>query len=648
MKRPVVSVLVPVYNVEKYLSRCLDSILQQTLSNIEVICVNDGSTDRSAQILADYAEMDKRIIVLTKENGGLPSARNAALDKACGKYVGFVDSDDYIQPDMFERLVNTAEEKSSDIVICGANIFPETPKASQWLYDTLSPSFKHYDGFDPEVLFDRVDTTPFLWRILVRRKLIDKGDFRLDEDIIIGEDKAFQSKIYPAAKAITVIPDKLYNYYWCRPESLMDKQVYGKYSHRVKEHVRLIEHIVNNLTVETQKNNNRNEDTFKSFLEWSIPFIYSDFIYLSEQEKCELAGGIIATWKKADFYHYKYILPEWKREQFYYIQLFVDHIPKNKPQLSIIVPVDDKTEYVNEWKKQIMSLDDGMEEIIIINNGTSNENYIKIQDLLYRNPRVRLYNTPEHLNFADSLNMGINLAGGEYITFYEVQDWYKSKNALLKWTEFAQKNKMDICISKNAIKKISADKLVKIEADSKLVEEYLESDFHEVLYNKEFLKKNEIVFTNASVLTGYLFLCRALMTASNIRKYDDTVYIRREMHHADWLSTQKCELVLSGLEELVALSLKKQNPYLHGKVFSILNGNVMKHIIVNNTKPYCMPPEQCPNGENSQIQSVSALFRIISKADPELLYKAGYSDDDNILDVLYEVIKERHRFLATI
>ena len=128
MRRPIVSVLVPVYNVEKYLPRCLESILQQTLSDIEVICVNDGSTDQSAQILENYAEIDKRIIVITKENGGLPSARNAALNKACGKYIGFVDSDDYIQPDMFEKLVNTAEKKSSDIVICGANIFPETPK----------------------------------------------------------------------------------------------------------------------------------------------------------------------------------------------------------------------------------------------------------------------------------------------------------------------------------------------------------------------------------------------------------------------------------------------------------------------------------------------------------------------------------------
>ena len=87
MSKPLVSVLIPVYNVEKYLSRCLESILKQTLTQIEIICVNDGSTDGSLEILEKYQKEDSRIIIINKENGGLPSARNAGLDRAKGKYV---------------------------------------------------------------------------------------------------------------------------------------------------------------------------------------------------------------------------------------------------------------------------------------------------------------------------------------------------------------------------------------------------------------------------------------------------------------------------------------------------------------------------------------------------------------------------------
>ena len=105
MKQGKISVIVPVYNVEKYLRRCVDSILNQTYRNLEIILVNDGSTDSSLQICNEYVQKDARIVVINKPNGGLSSARNAGLDAATGDYIGFVDSDDYIAPEMYERLL---------------------------------------------------------------------------------------------------------------------------------------------------------------------------------------------------------------------------------------------------------------------------------------------------------------------------------------------------------------------------------------------------------------------------------------------------------------------------------------------------------------------------------------------------------------
>lgn len=114
-----VSIIIPVYNTEKYLRRCLNSIINQTLEEIEIICVNDGSTDGSMQILQEYADQDNRITIVYKENGGLVSARKAGLSIAIGKYVGYVDSDDWIEPDMYENLYDAAQKHHADMVASG-------------------------------------------------------------------------------------------------------------------------------------------------------------------------------------------------------------------------------------------------------------------------------------------------------------------------------------------------------------------------------------------------------------------------------------------------------------------------------------------------------------------------------------------------
>lgn len=117
--KPLISIIVPVYNVEKYLSKCLDSILAQTFTDFEVIAVDDGSPDNCGKILDEYAQKDERIKVIHKENGGVSSARNAGLDAAQGEYIGFVDPDDTIFPDMYEHLYSEAKSGDYDIVQCG-------------------------------------------------------------------------------------------------------------------------------------------------------------------------------------------------------------------------------------------------------------------------------------------------------------------------------------------------------------------------------------------------------------------------------------------------------------------------------------------------------------------------------------------------
>ena len=114
-QKPLVSVIVPVYNVEKYLEECLDSIINQTLEDIEIICVNDGSTDNSLKILKKYAKKDNRIKIINQKNCGLGCARNSGLNQSQGDYIFFLDSDDYLNPNILEKLYPKALESHSEI-----------------------------------------------------------------------------------------------------------------------------------------------------------------------------------------------------------------------------------------------------------------------------------------------------------------------------------------------------------------------------------------------------------------------------------------------------------------------------------------------------------------------------------------------------
>ena len=118
MDQPILSIIVPAYNIEKYLKRCLDSIINQSYKNFECIIVNDGSTDRTRTICDEYAKKDSRIIVIHQENGGLSVARNKAMKVVRGKYVSFVDGDDYIMKTYCETLINLLEDNDADVAKC--------------------------------------------------------------------------------------------------------------------------------------------------------------------------------------------------------------------------------------------------------------------------------------------------------------------------------------------------------------------------------------------------------------------------------------------------------------------------------------------------------------------------------------------------
>lgn len=231
---PKVSVIVPVYNVEQYLRRCLDSILGQTMSDWEAICVDDGSPDGSASILAEYAERDSRFRILTKENGGLSSARNAGTAWARGKYVNYVDSDDFIHPQTFELAVALAERDRFDIVSWVPDMIYKRrlllrAKLGQSYDDVVPWSMSHrYDLSKVHAVcttevtkhatnhrwLDGV-TNPiryfYAWRHLVRRELAVETPF---VEGLKFEDFPWWSDLMLRSPRVTITQLPLYYYYY--------------------------------------------------------------------------------------------------------------------------------------------------------------------------------------------------------------------------------------------------------------------------------------------------------------------------------------------------------------------------------------------------------------------------------------------------
>ena len=237
-----VSVIVPVYNVEPYLSACLVSCMQQTLKDIEIICVNDGSTDHSLEILKEFQKADRRIRIIDKENGGLSSARNAGIKAARGEWLVFLDSDDLLSENACERVWCESMEEPTDIVIFGARTFPGYPAPDPWLTNNLNVPSRRFSGFKPEILFQTNGSIPFVWRQAFRRKLLQENDLLFDEEVRFGEDAVFQLEVFPHAANFAYISDPLYHYRWCRPGSLM-AEVQQDLDVKIEKHLFMIEHI---------------------------------------------------------------------------------------------------------------------------------------------------------------------------------------------------------------------------------------------------------------------------------------------------------------------------------------------------------------------------------------------------------------------
>ncbi len=226
------SIIIPAYNADKTLNRCFDSILAQTFKDFEVIVVNDGSKDKTKQIIDHYADTDSRISAIHKPNGGVSSARNEGLSYASGEYIVFIDADDYIDKDYLESF----SKSNADIIVCGFKMFGNSSNKS-----IPSPQFITGHENICNHLCDNISKSYFRtpWSKAFKSSIIKRNNCKFDTAIRFGEDSDFNFRVFANADSIEIISTAAYNYYSENP--------YNKWTLTPKEYKYSIEKIFNSI-----------------------------------------------------------------------------------------------------------------------------------------------------------------------------------------------------------------------------------------------------------------------------------------------------------------------------------------------------------------------------------------------------------------
>lgn len=216
MKRPKVSVIIPVYNAEKYLNRCIDSVLAQTFSDFELLLIDDGSKDRSGEICDEYSKKDRRICIFHKKNEGVSSARNLGLDRAKGVWIAFIDSDDYVNKSYIENLIS-AVKSENQVVIGGYNI---VGKDLHYIIEQISLSGSDFIEY---IFKSKMIYWSQPWARLYNLKVINNNKIRFPVGVNLGEDAIFNINYYCVIDHYTQIKMADYNYECSNNDSLTHK-----------------------------------------------------------------------------------------------------------------------------------------------------------------------------------------------------------------------------------------------------------------------------------------------------------------------------------------------------------------------------------------------------------------------------------------
>ena len=276
MNAPKVSVIIPIYNVEGYVSKCLESLLSQTFPDFEVLCIDDASADHSVRVIREFQQKDPRIRLLQQEHAGVSAARNLGIANARGEYIAFVDGDDWLAVDALEKMVTAADSKNADVVVSSAEVHfenpqPEDSRRNASLVRALTVTKGLMEG-TPWKALAQPGSWPFLWNKLIRRELIIENAVTFSPTLALGEDGAFLVTLFQYVAKVAFIHDTLYHYRYQRKASAT-VNLFQSQQTRFSQHVQVARVLLEEFRARKMLDG--------SILNWIVQFLYYDFAHLA-------------------------------------------------------------------------------------------------------------------------------------------------------------------------------------------------------------------------------------------------------------------------------------------------------------------------------------------------------------------------------
>lgn len=307
-QKPIVSVIIPVYNVEEVLPYCLESLIKQTLSEIEILCVDDASSDHSAAVVRTFEKRDGRVRLLQQEHCGVSAARNLGISAAQGKYTAFVDGDDWVEPDMLQKMVEEAEKQKGDLVVCSASVHCEDPheKPDRRLVSLQSALTVQSDVWTAQQncqeiwrVLERPGSWPFIWNKLIRTQVLQDHQISFPEGLALGEDGVFLQILFQYVQKIVFLPNPLYHYRYQRKGSAT-VNLYQKAVTRFEQHICVVEALLKALRYREILEKNGSY-----VLPWALEFLYADFVHLPVEERKRVSKRIQTDFKRFGLLEYE-------------------------------------------------------------------------------------------------------------------------------------------------------------------------------------------------------------------------------------------------------------------------------------------------------------------------------------------------------
>ena len=435
LKQPIVSVIMPVYNGETYLRQCLDSVVNQTLKEIEIICVDDGSSDRSVEILKEYAAKDERVMVLQQANAGAGAARNNGLSKASGKYLSFLDSDDFFETDMLEKAVEKIAADRADFVVFRCDHYlNDTNTFKKAAYTLKKQTLPPYTPFNFRQITDNVFKAfvGWAWDKVYDREFVMKHNLKFQEQRT-SNDMLFVFSALVLAKRITYLDTVLahqrrnngeslsntrekswfcfYNALKALRDVLKEK---GLYEELKKDFVNYAVHFslwnLNTITGECYEKlyTKLHEEWFR---ELEVTGHDEDYFY--NKEECKQLADILSY----DFKEYN-------------------------TKISVVIPVYNAEKYIRQCLESILTKQNISLEVICVDDCSTDGTPAILKEYEEKYENVRVIRNETNLYAGTCRNKGLMAAKGQYVHFLDADD-YVVDNVYEKLYTLAKENDLD-------------------------------------------------------------------------------------------------------------------------------------------------------------------------------------------------------------